>query len=375
MSGMTKVGTGAKLEDSNIANYGSKEMKDLKKAAADGEPAWKGCGKAVGVEVWRIEKFKVVAVPKETYGSFFAGDSYICLHTYVSPENKEKKLYNVHFWLGLESSQDEMGTAAYKTVELDDYLGDLPVQYREVQGSESDEFLALWKGKINILKGGIASGFNTVKPAEYKPRLMHLKGQKQIRVTEVDLKVSSLNQGDVFILDAGLNLYQWNAPSSGIGEKRKGAEMLEALKRERNGKPKSAVVDGLEDYPEFWTFFGGKPAKDQIAAATSDDIKVETKKTLYELSDKSGALKKTQVGECASGGTFKKSELKTDEVFILDLGTMIFAWIGKGASAAERANGIKFATDHLATTGRPMSTPVSRVMEGAEPPHFKQNFS
>jgi len=36
--------------------------------------------------------------------------------------------------------QDEYGTAAYKTVELDTFLGDKPVQHREVRDHESALF-------------------------------------------------------------------------------------------------------------------------------------------------------------------------------------------------------------------------------------------
>jgi hypothetical protein len=32
-----------------------------------------------GIEIWRIENFKPVAVPKSDYGKFFSGDSYIVL--------------------------------------------------------------------------------------------------------------------------------------------------------------------------------------------------------------------------------------------------------------------------------------------------------
>lgn len=40
--------------------------------------------------------------------------------------------WDLFFWLGKETSVDEQGIAAYKTVELDEFLGGGPVQYREV---------------------------------------------------------------------------------------------------------------------------------------------------------------------------------------------------------------------------------------------------
>jgi gelsolin len=75
-------------------------------------------------------------------GKFYNGDSYIILNTYKE-EDSDALLYDVHFWIGKYSTQDEYGTAAYKTVELDTLLDDKPVQHREVQGHEVRGFLVM----------------------------------------------------------------------------------------------------------------------------------------------------------------------------------------------------------------------------------------
>jgi hypothetical protein len=54
------------------------------------------------------------------YRQFYRGDSYIVMHTY-KVETALK--WDIHFWIGSQSSQDEYGVAAYKAVELDDLLG------------------------------------------------------------------------------------------------------------------------------------------------------------------------------------------------------------------------------------------------------------
>jgi Gelsolin repeat len=109
--------------------------------------------------------------------------------------------------LGKESSQDEIGVAAYKAVELDDLLDDGPVQHREVQGHESALFQSYFAKGIQYMEGGIASGFRHVKPDEYKPRLFQVRRtRKAVRAFEVPVKATSLNHGDVFILDAGVSV-------------------------------------------------------------------------------------------------------------------------------------------------------------------------
>ena len=164
---------------------------------------------------------KVTSWPQHEYGKFFSGDSYILLNTYKPDPDSEALAYDVHFWIGKYSTQDEYGTAAYKTVELDTYLDDAAVQHREVQGKESKLFLSYFPKGITIMEGGADSGFNVVKPEEYKPRLLHFSRKKgnNVVVQEVPCCRTQLKSDDVFIYDAGQTLYQWNGAGSNKDER------------------------------------------------------------------------------------------------------------------------------------------------------------
>lgn len=354
-----------KIADSNIANLGTQLERDCKIDSAKGEKAWKGVGQKVGHHIWRIEAMKVVKSQwrEGEAATFYNGDAYIILNSY---KKEDKLLHDVHFWLGSESSQDEQGVAAYKTVELDTLLGDLPVQHRETEGHESKLMLSYYNGDekagMQILKGGVASGFNHVEPESYKPRLLQLKGKKHIRVTQVDTAASSLTCDDVYVFDAGLDIYQWQGAKSGKNEIAYAGRFCQALDDERKGKPEKHVYrQGDKDESEFFKAMGIDEVP-EITAEGPDDAKWEHDDTtsMWKLSDASGKM------ECTKLDSVSKDNLNSDDVFIIDVGCQVICWVGKNASAMEKKKSIVYAAKYLLDNGRPAHLPISSVLEGAD---------
>jgi len=342
------------------------------------DPAFEGAGQTEGLQIWRIESFEVVPYPREKYGQFYEGDSYIVLYTQIKGGQTS---WYIHFWLGKSTSIDESGTAALKAVELDDSLGGVPVQYRETQGNESALFSSRFKSGVRYLKGGIASGFVHVEPnAPHPARLFRVKGRRNVRVEEVEVSADSLNASDCFVLDVNHVVYVYmGATSRRVERLRATTSASEIRDTDHAGKAKLLILDESAtggEYEEFFEALGGGCLEDVKAEEEGEDQafeeQVKREVSLHHIWDDDEGVHTVKVGDL----TLKQSDLKSEDCFLLDTGRSgIFAWIGRSSSREEKQKAMQLAAKYLEENGYPNWTRVQRIVEGAETMAFKQYFS
>lgn len=333
-------------------------------------------GQQEGIEFWRIENMNPVKQPEGQLGELFSGDCYIFLHTYKRP-NRNNLAWDLFFWQGAESTQDERGSVALRAVELDDSLGGAPIQYREVMGHESQKFLCIFPGKtIKTQSGGVDSAFNKVDRDAYEHRLFHLKGKRTVHCNQVPKEAASMNEGDVFILDMGKKLFQWNGKEANKYEKFKGLELVTKINDdERGGKCEKIFLDSGkndEECKEFWADLTGTKADVKSAAeAGSDEEKKAGLPTLVEISDKDGAIASKVVKE---GGSLEYKMLNPEEVYIVDVVNAIYVWVGDKASKEENRNAMKMAMAYVDKKGYPNHISIQKINMSHESDVFKSKF-
>uniref|UniRef100_A0A671RM95 Adseverin-like n=1 Tax=Sinocyclocheilus anshuiensis TaxID=1608454 RepID=A0A671RM95_9TELE len=283
-------------------------------------------GKAPGLQIWRIENMDLKPVPKNLYGNFYTGDAYLLLYTTTAPS------YYIHMWMGNVCSQDESGAAAIFSTQLDDFLGGGPVHQLSF---------------LTPQQGGVASGFHHVLTNDVDvKRLLHIKGRRAIRATEVEMSWSSFNKGDCFIVDLGKDIYQWCGSDCNRFERLKASQLaIDIRDNERNGRAKLIMVaDGTE--PD----------------------------ALTKISDASGSMKTSVVAQTSP---FKQEMLSLDECYILDNGVdkNVFVWKGPNANTSERKAAMKAAEQFIKEKNYSSKTQIQVLPAGGETTLFKQFFS
>uniref|UniRef100_A0A8C8IIB1 HP domain-containing protein n=1 Tax=Oncorhynchus tshawytscha TaxID=74940 RepID=A0A8C8IIB1_ONCTS len=290
----------------------------------------------------------------------------------VIGESSGSLSYDIHYWIGSQSSQDEQGAAAVYTIQLDEFLGSGPIQHREAQNHESDAFRGYFKQGVIYKKGGVASGMKHIETNSYDiQRLLHVKGKKRVSAMEVEMSWKSFNLGDVFLLDSGKTIIQWNGPESNRQERLKGMLLAKDIRdRERGGRTEIGVIEGEAEANSsklmdiLTSILGQRTSK--LPSGTPDELADQQQKaqlTLYHVSDAEGQMKVIEVAT----RPLVQDMLNHDDCYFLDQGGVkIFVWKGNYSGS--------LSFEFIKLKNYPTTTNVETVNDGAESALFKQLF-
>ena len=242
-----------------------------------------------------------------------------------------------------------------------------------MQGSESSEFLSLFNklGGVQYVSGGIDSGFTHVERDNYPTRLLKVKGRRNVRVEEVPVEASSLNTGDVFILDKGLEIYVYEGQTANRVEKMKAGQVVKFINDdERGGK---ASIVRIEDDPKnetFWEALGGfTTVTDE--GESDDTVPAPPSPELLKLNGT-----ETEAINILPG--LRKELLDSSSVYLLFAGKALgvprlYIWVGRKSSSDDKRNAMSAASDFLEKKEMHKVT-ITKIGEGVETQSFKAEF-
>ncbi|XP_071465448.1 villin-like protein [Marmota flaviventris] len=330
------------------------------------------------LHIWIIENLKMVPVPEKAYGNFFEKHCYIILHVPQSKKATQEASSDLHYWIGKEASTEAQGAASTFVQHLQEELGDRTVQHREVQGHESECFHSYFHPGVIYRKGGLASDVKHVETNMYNiQRLLHIKARKHVSATEVELSWNSFNKGDIFLLDLGMVMIQWNGSKTSISEKSRGLVLTCSIRdRERGGRAQIGIVDdGVEvtDPTHIMEAVLGCRAGNLHAAMPTKSINQLQKANvrLYHVYEKGKDL---VIQELATR-PLTQDLLQEEDCYILDQGGFkIYLWQGRMSNVEEKKAAFSRAVGFIQAKGYPTYTNVEVVNDGAESAAFKQLF-
>ncbi|XP_025127753.2 villin-like protein isoform X4 [Bubalus bubalis] len=330
------------------------------------------------LHIWIIENLQMVPVPEPAYGNFFEKHCYVVLHVPQSLKATPGVPKDLHYWVGKLAAAGAQGAPGSFLQHLKEALGGATVQHREVQGHESACFRSYFRSGIIYRKGGLASALKHVETNVYNiQRLLRIRGGKHVSATEVELSWHSFNNSDVFLLDLGRMMIQWNGPKASAARKARGLFLTHSLRdRERGGRAQVSVVDDeaeATDLMEIMEAVLGRRVGNLHAAMPSKRMSQLQKANvhLYQVCQKSKDLVVQELSTCP----LTQDLLQEENCYILDQGGFkIYVWQGRRASLQERGAAFRRALNFIQAKGYPSYTSVEVMDDGAESAGFKQLF-
>lgn len=313
------------------------------------------------VQVWKVDDFKKVEIPKEKYGEFYCGESYIVLYTYIW---KNKDCYLIYFWQGRKSRVQEKGSSALLTIQLDDQLQGQAKEVRVVQNKEPEHFLRIFKGKFFIHLGRDESGDESKANAPSNEAKMWQVGgtnEWDVKAIQIPCAARFLNSRFSYIITKDESSYVWHGMAASEHEK------AFAERSATFGNLNKVVIrmeEGSET-PQFWEAIGGN------SVYWVHHKKQRFTPRLFQCSIGSGAF---AVDEIIS---FSQDDLSTDDVFFLDAFDEVYVWVGDKCDPKEFRKAMETALEYHKKAPDNRVTDKNKVFciyQGKEPIQFVTHF-
>ncbi len=194
----------------------------------------------VKFEKLHIQQGRLVKVPETMLKEFGDGDCYLI--------DTGSKLY---LWIGKKASVDEkfIGALTSATCAKERKPGHI---ITIEQGDETQEFLHLFGGSINITAFDTEGILRRValKKHEFKLFRIHIEGKINLYY-EVPRKTTSLTSDDVYLLDTFNKLYIWRGKESTEQETIRAITIAQKYDAERIGEQEILTVEEGEETQDF----------------------------------------------------------------------------------------------------------------------------
>uniref|UniRef100_UPI00398F1294 supervillin-like isoform X4 n=1 Tax=Pristiophorus japonicus TaxID=55135 RepID=UPI00398F1294 len=370
--------------------------------------------RTIGVEVWHVQEFDHSALPRESYGQFHEGDTYVIQWKYTvsslvakrqrpdqlssAGPGKERSAY--FFWQGGLSSISGKGASALMTVELGK---DREAQVLVSQGKEPPCFLQLFQGGMMIHSGRRE---NTRRPQAGLWRLYIVQGEVPMEgsLLEVECRCSSLrSRGSLALVNTQQALiHLWHGCKAQDSVKEVGRTAANQIK-ERPPQElglwtgTDVTVRELEEgseVPEFWHALGQEDRK-VYDCMLQDPGKYNFTVRIFRMTASSGEftvteqLSPTRVSSGVMAMPFLQEDLYSvpqPALFLVDNRLEVYMWQGWWPSDTESTGSAKIRWDmerkcametalQYCTERNPKRPPRAYLVHaGAEPLTFTNIF-
>ncbi|XP_055512701.1 LOW QUALITY PROTEIN: supervillin-like [Leucoraja erinacea] len=328
--------------------------------------------KTVDVAVWHVQEFEHSELPRESYGQFHEGDTYVIQWKYTvsslvakrqtpdqlscSGSGKERSAY--FFWQGTQSSISGKGASALMTVELGK---DREAQVLVSQGKEPPCFLQLFHGGMIIHSGWR----DKTRTPQGIWRLYSVQGEVAVegRLLEVECDCSSLRSRASLVLvnTQQALVYLWHGCKSQANVRDVGRNAANMIKdrppRELGVWSRMEVtvceLDEGSELPEFWHALG-RPDRKAYDCMLQDPGKYNFTVRLFRLTASSGEftvteqLSPTRISSGVMAMPFLQEDLYSvpqPALFFLDNRFEVYLWQGWWPTESKSTGSAKIRWD------------------------------